>query len=430
MSGPRNFLRSRNTLERVSLRTFMRAILFFPLLAACATVSADRRTSWETDVQPAVEALRGARFSDAVELSQVALQRDRENSRANAVAAVGLFREAVHDLISDLVTLGAMVAASAQLGGNFIDMNIVDGAFNRAEDRLALVDQHLVVAAKDPGFSMELCLACWEVDWNRNGEVDDRDRMLMQIELDAAGERLPPGDPRRKPTFHLDVADVHWLRAAVSFGRAGVQVAQAYDWTALAPVVIRRGRGIQEVRIKLRDPKKMHRAGDLIALGLSESLACRDAALAELDDDREWMPNPRQKSHPMPLEVDAELYETWALVVRDAQKMLAGEEALSVAELARLADEDGRVQAPRGYLMLGKLFREPHDLVVPLERARRVQPDQTSELEALLGALFGTAYMADARPSAVTRHLVRMNGEVRAGRDSFERKLRYLLWIN
>ena len=39
------------------------------------------------------------------------------------------------------------------------------------------------------------------------------------------------------------------------------------------------------------------------------------AYLAETDDDREWVPNPKQQSHPMPLPVDAArigaLERTW-----------------------------------------------------------------------------------------------------------------------
>src|SRR5205823_10885194 len=130
------------------------------LFCACATVSPARRSSWEADAQPAVEALKTARFADADELSQVALQKDPDNSRAHAVAAVTKFREATHDLYSDLVTLGAAVIASAEMRGNFIDMSLFDGAFSKADQRLADVDRHLEIAAKDSDVSLELCLAC------------------------------------------------------------------------------------------------------------------------------------------------------------------------------------------------------------------------------------------------------------------------------
>ena len=55
-------------------------------------------------------------------------------------------------------------------------------------------DQHV----KD---SLDLCLACWQVDWNRNGDIDERDLRMLQVEYDAHGEQIPEGDPRRTPTF-------------------------------------------------------------------------------------------------------------------------------------------------------------------------------------------------------------------------------------
>ena len=54
--------------------------------------------------------------------------------------------------------------------------------------------------------------------------------------------------------------------------------------------------------------------------------------LAEVDDDREWLPNPKQKSHAMPLTVDDALFDTWGGVLSDVRKLLLGQEGLSVAD--------------------------------------------------------------------------------------------------
>jgi Tfp pilus assembly protein PilF len=49
----------------------------------------------------------------------------------------------------------------------------------------------------------------------------------------------------------------------------------------------------------------------------------------------------------------------------------------------------------------------------------------------LIGSMVSLAGSAmDATPSGVTSHLKRMKGDVDHGKDSFERKLRYLLWVN
>lgn len=60
---------------------------------------------------------------------------------------------------------------------------------------------------------------------------------------------------------------------------------------------------------------------------------------------------------------------------------------------------------------------------MPLKRRGR-------DTEATLSLIFGDAYRPTGKRSELTRHLERMNGEVLLGQDSFERKLRYLLWIN
>jgi hypothetical protein len=77
-----------------------------------------------------------------------------------------------------------------------------------ADRRMEGIEAHLARAAKDPDFSLDLCLACWRVDLNRNGEIDERDLRMLQVEYDAQGEQIPEGDPRRMPTFRFDAADV------------------------------------------------------------------------------------------------------------------------------------------------------------------------------------------------------------------------------
>ena len=109
-----------------------------------------------------------------------------------------------HQLFIDGRTLAAGIAT----GG--INQRYLQSTFAEAEADLAGVEADLAVAARHPGIGLELCLACWEIDWNRNGRVDERDRLLFQIEQDERGEEIHEGDPRRKPTFRFDDGDVAW----------------------------------------------------------------------------------------------------------------------------------------------------------------------------------------------------------------------------
>lgn len=247
------------------------ALLLLAFSGCAATMSAARRAELETDAQPALAALQAARFDDATRLAKESLARSEDNSLAAGVLALSTWRLAMHDAVTDALTYGASVAASSLLGGRFGNQDFLDFAVARADARLVEVDHALALAAKDPGFSMELCLACWEVDWNRNGEVDARDRHLLEVEYDAHGEPLAEADPRRRPTFRFDVADVHWLRAMVSFQRAALALVSSWepDLTGL------RHNRLDVLRLTLRNPEKPKQARALILAGLEHARLCR-----------------------------------------------------------------------------------------------------------------------------------------------------------
>jgi len=395
------------------------------LLTACAGLSAARRAELEKDAQPALAALQAANFDQARALATEALTRHQDNPRAAAVSALSLYRQTLHDAYGDVLTVIASVGASALMHGDFLNRDYVEFAIKRADDRLAEIDGLLAVSEKDPGFSLELCPACWEVDWNRNGEVDARDRHLLQIELDAQGQELPEGDPRRSPTFRFDQADVVWLRAMVAFQRAALALADAYDPNLPA---VTRG-SAKAVILRLRDAKQVEKARLLILTGLELAGRCRALVLAETDDDREWLPNPRQKSHALPLQVDDALFETWAGVLDDATRIVKGEQGVSVTELAQLGRHHHPENPPRGFIDLGTLLTQPHDLVLTDDDLEHSGDDRV-RLEAALSRLLGSAYKPAMTPSPLLQRLERMRRELDRGEDTLERKLRYLLWLN
>ncbi|MEW5737595.1 MAG: hypothetical protein AB1938_01650 [Myxococcota bacterium] len=405
------------------------AALTLSCLCGCATaraLSAEERAVLDADAAPAVAALQAARFDAATSLSKDALTRHEDNARAAAVLAVSTWRLALHDLATDALTFAASVATSALMRGDYVNRDFLDFAVKRADGRLAEVDSALARAEKDPGFSLELCLACWEVDWNRNGEVDERDRRLLQVEVDARGEELPDGDPRRRPTFRFDAADVSWLRAMVSFQRAALAVIQAWD-VDLSGLATNR---LDSLRLKLRDAKEAQRAADLILTGLNHARRCRQEVLAETDDDREWLPNPRQESHALPLEVDDALFDTWAGVLDDVEALLRSQRGLSAAEVAQLGDHQWETP-PGGFLDVGALLTHPTDLEIQTEELQRARGRQTpQEMEEALRRTFGPAWKDSMPPSQLPSRLLRMRREVDQGQDTLERKLRYLLWLN
>ena len=401
----------------------MRVTLLLLVFTGCAGLSPARRAALEADAAPALVALQAARFEEAQNLAAASLQRDPENSRAAGISAVALYRLAVHDVVSDALTMAASFVTATVLRTNIINQGFLDFALTRADERLQAIDTHLATAQKDPGFSLELCPACWEVDWNRSGEVDAFDRHLLEIELDGNGQPLAEDDPRRRPTFRFDVADVAWLRAMVSFQRAALALAGAYDLNFTFAAQQRR-----QFALKVRDPAKLLATRDFALAGLAHAETCRQLVLTESDDDREWLPNPKQQHHALPLPVDDALFATWGGVLTDLGRLLRGEEGLSVAALAQLGEKWD--PPPGGFIDLGALFAAPHDFSVGREELRGLKHRDAGATSELLGKIFGPAYKAKLAPSPLIDRLERMRREVKRGEETFERKVKYLIWLN
>jgi hypothetical protein len=376
------------------------------------------------DAARAIAALQAGDFEKALTLAEESIGA-RGGARAHLVAAIARYRNTMHDLAVAVMHEIARVDRRGRLP--HAEMRLL---LTRAEAALEIVDGHLDRAARDPDVSLELCLACWEIDWNRDGRIDDRDRSLLEIEQDAAENPIPRGDPRRRPTFRFDLGDVHWARAMVSFQRALLDLVLAYRWTELDDLFFGIGRRAPSIVIRLEQPGRVTAARERILAGLDDADRAREAYLAESDDDREWLPNPRQQNHPLPLPVDGELYETWRLILRDLRALVHGEEGLDVAEIAQLGDHRWR-DPPRGYIDVGRLLSDPGDVTIDLSHLEALdERTDGGTVERVLRDVFGEAFAAEMTPSPLPARLERMKREIESGAESFERKLRYLLWVN
>ena len=400
---------------------FLGPILLTLLGSACSPSLAQR----ESAAHPAMEALRAARFDEARKAAQEVIKQDGKNPYARVADAVSRYRDAMHQLVTDLGGLAVTIFRMREINDRMLRF-MLEGT----DKELAAVEDDLAQAAAFPELAFDLCLACWEVDWNRNGEVDSRDRRLFEIEMGADGKDLPEGDPRRRPTFRFDHGDVLWARAMVAFQRATINIVLAFDWSDSGKAVPALMKGNGMFTIRLARPERMAEARRLVKLGLHMADACRKAYLLETDDEREWLPNPRQMNHPMPLPVDEELYKTWELVVGDLQKLFNSEEGLSVAELAQLGDHQWE-KPPQGFLDLGAMLSNPKDITLDMGALQHRSNEMERQPEQLLRDILGaTYYRSGMKPSALIGRLNRMKKEADQGKESMERKLRYLFWLN
>jgi hypothetical protein len=369
----------------------------------------------------AVAALQAGDFRAAETDAGEALSHDRDDAQAAAVRAVARYQAALSHLFSE--AMGVLDTAGESQGFDHGRMRTALEATTRA---LAAIDADLAVAAGDRAFALGLCLACWERDWNHSGEIDDRDRLLFQIEIDAAGERIPEGDPRRKPTFRFDLGDVYWARAMVSFQRAFFELILAYRWTDLDRLFFGSNE-LKQLVIHLDQPARVQSARTAILAGLTHAERSRAEYLAETDDEAEWVPNPRQRNHPLPLPADDALYDTWAGVLGDLRRLLESKEALDVSEMAQLGDHVWE-QPPRGFVDVGLMLKKPKDIVFHLGELERLEDDE--DIEGILASILGEYYVREAKATPLIQRFERMKGELERGEDSLERKLRYLLWLN
>src|SRR5262245_34992800 len=205
-----------------------RSIIIFLTIGACGHPTARDPQARARDSAAAVVALQGSRFEDADREATAALQRDAHNSQAAAVRAITVYQAAGHKLVTGLTQV-----IEAGDYKKLLDHEQGRAVWREFATALEAVDRDLAIVAEDPKFSLELCLACWEHDWNRNGRIDDRDRKLFEVEYDGKGGRLADDDPRRRPTYRFDVGDADWARAMVSFQRAFVEIVLAYRWNEL-----------------------------------------------------------------------------------------------------------------------------------------------------------------------------------------------------
>lgn len=405
-------------------------LILFGVLAACGSGPDPAKPSPQSPAAiaaaaPAVTALQASKFDDARQIAAQVLAQDGANSRAAAVRALVTYQAAGNTLIREL--------------GEILDKGETLRAFDHEGGRttwrdflaaLEAVDRDLAIAGADPGFSLELCLACWEHDWNRNGKIDDRDRKLFEIEYAATGEPIDQANPARRPTFRFDAGDIAWARAMISFQRAAVELVLAYRWTELDKLfkwkLFGSNKDMPVITIKLVDAGRVKRARELILTGLDHADKTRLAYLAETDDDREWVPNPKQTSHPIPLPMDATIYATWEGVIGDVRRMLTSEEGVSIKGFMFLLQPSAAAIVPDAYLDFGAMLREPKDISLDLSD----DSETPQNIERMLRGVFGNGFKPTMKASPVLGRFARMKEELERGSDTVDQKLRYLLWLN
>ncbi len=201
------------------------------------------------------------------------------------------------------------------------------------------------------------------------------DLMKVRFDLDQDGKATDAeslggimsaitGAPAQEGTapsleFAFDKADVLWLRGYIHFLTAALQFGLAMDFedtfnatghawfpraglpyadallrpTAPAGGFVDNAAGdalafVHMMNWKVAEPERLADSRKRLALMASLSRDSWAAARAESDDDREWLPNAKQKSAFASLSVDDATIDTWLIVMSEFEAVLEGKKLM------------------------------------------------------------------------------------------------------
>ena len=95
-------------------------------------------------------------------------------------------------------------------------------------------------------------------------------------------------------------------------------------------------------------------------------------------------------------------------------------------DVAQLVDRGLALRVPDAYIDIGRMLGDPTDIAIDTHE----RDDTPAGVERILRGLLGHGYQTAMRRSPLVGRLRRMHDELDRGEDTFERKLRYLLWLN
>lgn len=187
------------------------------------------------------------------------------------------------------------------------------------------------------------------MDYNGDGAADPNEALWL---LFNRAQRRFDADESGAGEFIIafDRGDVEWLRGYCHICLAAAEVILAHDWRALfencahlafaKPVTPHKFllsripdehepwldliAMVHLINFEVTDPAGLERARHHLISAIGRSRAMWRHFDAETDDDREWIPNPRQTAAIPGARVDDEMREMWLLFLDEAEEVLEG----------------------------------------------------------------------------------------------------------
>ena len=260
-----------------------------------------------------------------------------------------------------------------------------------------------------------LDLAKVRLDLNGDGRADDNE--TLGVILAALGVR----GNLESWEVAFDRADGTWLRGYTHVLSSFLEFVLAYDWQETygataqhffkgardannplhrmdtgnplvardTPALVDAVALIHLVRWPLVEPERMKRARGHLKQVVTLSRQNWREVMAETDDDREWLPNPRQKSRAITVgEVTEERVTAWLQVVDEFEALLDGRKLLAHWRFEKGIDMKAFFEQPRPFDLV--LWATGHGAVPYLKEGPLVSSETTRQWQMLFGGQFLT----------------------------------------
>lgn len=257
--------------------------------------------------------------------------------------------------------------------------------------------------------------AAWVRDLDGDGAISTSERYFFAIPARSDGP-LATGMPSEdaeyyskeynlKATIRLDQTDIYWALAYHHFIEAVVEAVLSYDF-------LQDANPLRQIRLVDRDG--MRRVQERFVAGFQTSERMRIAALEETDDDKEWLPNPRQANTVFPVPLDGTDFNIWKELLSHLIPLVEGRTLLPISPATA---QDIHLECPAGRgLDLAAFWREPPEYLLEFFHHGRMR-DFCRKIDA--------GHPASGLEKFTERFIGKTESEER-----MMRFLRYWLWIN
>lgn len=216
----------------------------------------------------------------------------------------------------------------------------------KAEKTLAQVD--------DPNVGLPLHFGLIRLDLNGDGVAQEHEKLWRVYASIFRRNRNVTRATAEKFVVSFDKADVHWLRGYCHLLMAMCDVGRAYDWSELfertghlffanieSPYSVTQsssggfiGPILDEValyhliRFPVKEPERLESALRHLQIMIEQSRLTWKAIQAEEDNNREWIPGPRQSGVIPGIRVTRQMVDAWHEFLDEAEALLAGEKLI------------------------------------------------------------------------------------------------------